>query len=319
MSVDVLIHSPYPRQRSQGNAVSVRRMAAMLASGGLAVAVHERGDAPVRAKCLIALNARKSAAEIFDFHRRQPECPVVALLTGTDVNHPDMLDAGSATRGALGLCDAIVSLHDGFSHRIPESLLEKTTVIHPSVVLPPGACHRPEEPWSVVVAGNFRAEKNPALMLEAVRRMSDTGVHFHAFGLGGDYQAELEQTAAAYPRFHFHGVREHGEVLEKMQTSRVLLNTSTEEGGANAICEAIAIGLPVIATRIAGNTGMLGSGYEGLFPSENAGALVEILRRAEADPHCYRTLKSQVAARSPLFNHEREADQWLDLIRRLGH
>ncbi|MBK1856282.1 glycosyltransferase [Verrucomicrobiaceae bacterium 5K15] len=313
----VLLHSPYPRQRSQGNAVTAKRMTELLRDGGLDVAIHERGDAPISAGCLIALNARKSAGEIFAFHQRQPKSPIVTLLTGTDVNHPEMEDAESDTRKALAVSTAIVSLHEGFSHRIPEDLTAKTQVIYPSVRLPDTMEHRPKGQLEVIIAGNFRAEKNPALMMEAVRGLQSSPMQFHAFGQGGEYQSALEQTAAECPNFHFHGVQDHDVVIEKMKTAHVLLNTSTEEGGANAICEAVVIGLPVIASKIAGNIGMLGSDYDGLFPLEDPAVLIEILARTANDSDFYQHLKQQISTRAPLFSYHQEKQAWCELVRRL--
>lgn len=314
---EVLIHSPYPRQPSQGNAVTAKRMTALLSDGGLDVAIHERGDAPHQAHCLIALNARKSAAEIADFHRRQPESPIIALLTGTDVNHQDMLEPESETRRALELCSAIVSLHDGFSHRIPSHLLGKTGVIYPSVQLPESLRHQSSDRTDIVIAGNFRVEKNPTLMMQAARNLRDAPIHFHAYGQGGDYQVELEKTAAECPNFHFHGVQDHDVVMGKMQTAHVLLNTSTEEGGANAICEAIVIGLPVIASRIAGNIGMLGEDYGGFFPTKDVAGLTEILSHSANDPDFYLSLIQQIAARAPLFSYQKEQQAWCELVGRM--
>lgn len=315
--IDVLIHSPYPRQRSQGNAVTAKRMHELLSEEGLSVAIHERGDAPIKTKCLIALNARKSAEEIFEFYQRQSQSPIITLLTGTDVNHPDMLKEKSSTRKALDLSTTIVSLHDGFSHRIASNLLGKTQVIYPSVVLPESICHAPEKPWSVVVAGNFRTEKNPSLMMDVARQFVNEPLRFDAFGHGGDYLDELEKTAAECPHFYFHGVQDHSVLLEKMRTARVLLNTSIEEGGANAICEAVALGLPVIASRIVGNIGMLGEDYGGFFPDGDTAALVEILRRVANDSVFYQSLKDQISTRAPLFSHQRETEQWVNLIHRM--
>ncbi|MGE9269826.1 MAG: glycosyltransferase family 4 protein [Verrucomicrobiales bacterium] len=313
----VLIHSPYPRQRSQGNAVTAKRMTALLREEGLDVAIHERGDAPMAAQCLIALNARKSAKEIFEFHHRQPDSQIVALLTGTDVNHPDMLRPESDTRAALELASAIVSLHEGFSHRIADDLLEKTQVIYPSVRLPQAAKHQPGKTHDVVIAGNFRAEKNPDLMLQAVRGMVGQSLNFHAYGLGGDFLDQLEQTAAECANFHYHGVQDHEVVLANMQTAHVLLNTSTEEGGANAVCEAVALGLPVVASKIAGNIGMLGDDYAGFFRSGDPASLVHALDRSLTDDGFYRRLKGQVAERAHLFSPRSEARRWGELIRRL--
>lgn len=314
---DALIHSPYPRQKSQGNAVTALRMQNLLLESGLDVAIHERGDAPMHARCLIALNARKSAREIFDFHHRQPESAIVSLLTGTDVNHPEMEDLSSATIKALRLSTSVVSLHDGFTHRIPEDLLGKTKVIYPSVQLPSGFSHCPVEPKKVMIAGNYRVEKNPTLMMSAVRKLAELPLDFHAYGAGGDYQEHLDQTAAECSNFYFHGVQDHGVVLKEMQSMHALLNTSTEEGGANAICEAVAIGLPVLASRIDGNIGMLGFDYEGFFTSGDLQSLTDLLTRMDRDEAFYQTLKRQVAARARCFSYQYEAEQWAALVRKM--
>jgi len=315
--IDVLIHSPYPRQRSQGNAVTAERMRKLLQSGGLNAAIHERGDISMTAKCLIALNARKSAGEIFDFRRRLPESSIVALLTGTDVNHSEMEQFGSDTLKALELSDRIVSLHEGFSHRLPDDLLIKTKVIYPSVQLAEDINHRPSEPWKVIIAGNFREEKNPDLMMQAVSKLTNSPLHLHAYGGGGDYQAKLERTAKKYAQFHFHGVQEHDALLADMQSARVLLNTSTEEGGANAICEAVSLGLPVIASKIDGNVGMLGADYAGFFTSGDVDSLIDILVRVAEDINFYQTLKRQVTERAPFFSYQREMEEWTALVRQM--
>ncbi len=46
----------------------------------------------------------------------------------------------------------------------------------------------------------------------------------------------------------------------------LLVQSSVMEGGANAVAEALAAGVPVIASRIAGNVGMLGENYPGYCP-----------------------------------------------------
>ena len=314
---DVLIHSPYPRQKSQGNAVTALRMQNLLLESGFDVAIHERGDSPMDTRCLIALNARKSAEEIVNFQQRQPESAIVALLTGTDVNHPEMEDSNSATINALKISTSIVSLHEGFSHRIPDFLQAKTSVIYPSVQLPAGLEHRATHPPKVIVAGNFRDEKNPNLMMEAARKVVDLPLHFHAYGAGADYQQSLEEMVEGYPHFHFHGVQEHDVVLSAMQGAQLLLNTSTEEGGANAICEAVAMGLPVIASRIDGNVGMLGADYAGFFTSGDVRSLTELLNRISIDTEFYLGIKQQIQQRARLFDYQREAEQWAQLVRKM--
>ena len=49
------------------------------------------------------------------------------------------------------------------------------------------------------------------------------------------------------------------------------------EGSCNAMCEALALGVPVIASRISGLIGTLGEDYPGYFAVEDTQALAEQL------------------------------------------
>jgi glycosyltransferase involved in cell wall biosynthesis len=73
------------------------------------------------------------------------------------------------------------------------------------------------------------------------------------------------------------------------------------EGGANVICEAAAAGVPVIASRVSGNLGMLGRGYPGYYRLGDERSLARRIRRAAVDPEYYGRLKRLTAARRNLF------------------
>jgi glycosyltransferase involved in cell wall biosynthesis len=86
----------------------------------------------------------------------------------------------------------------------------------------------------------------------------------------------------------------------------VLVHTSRMEGGAHVVMEAVRSGTPVLASRIAGNVGMLGADYAGYFDWDNATQLVELLRRCRQDTIFYAHLQAQCAARAPLFARQAE-------------
>jgi Glycosyltransferase len=87
------------------------------------------------------------------------------------------------------------------------------------------------------------------------------------------------------------------------------------EGGANTIVEAVAAGVPVLASAVPGNIGMLGEAYCGYYPLADSEALAALMHRAETDAGFYATLAAQCAARAPLFEPAREYAALQSLIK----
>lgn len=308
---DVLIHSPYSLDSSQGNTVSAERLERILHDAGLTISMEGEKYRGEDVRCLIALNARRSAEAVASFHAHQPDSTIVVTLTGTDINHPEAQQQGSATWQSMETADRLVLLHDASLAAVPEPFKPKCSVIYPSVTLPVGLQHHAEgDDFTIVMAGNMRAEKNPDLAVNA-SLMIPAHLNIHVYG---DYSEPSSS------RIIKHGMVPHGEMLTSMSKAHILLNTSTQEGGANAICEAISMGLPVVASGISGNVGMLGAGYAGLFSSNDIKGLVDRLTKAAKDQGFYNLLKKQVTARTPLFAYGNEAAAWEDLVRsQLSH
>ena len=94
--------------------------------------------------------------------------------------------------------------------------------------------------------------------------------------------------------------------------------SSVMEGGANIVSEAIVCGVPVIASKIDGNVGLLGEDYEGYYPAEDEHALAEVLYRAETDRVFLRKLAAQCRAKRKLFTPAAEKAAWRKLLKDLG-
>jgi len=93
--------------------------------------------------------------------------------------------------------------------------------------------------------------------------------------------------------------------------------SSRMEGGAHVVSEAIALGIPLIASDIAGNRGLLGDGYPGYYPVADEAALAALLYRAETDAHFYASLKKHIEVRKSLISPEREQKSIQELIKKL--
>ena len=75
----------------------------------------------------------------------------------------------------------------------------------------------------------------------------------------------------------------HGAARRAIARARALVHPSVMEGGANVVIEAVRSGVPVLASRIDGNVGLLGADYDGFFPVGDAAALAALMRRFLAD------------------------------------
>jgi glycosyltransferase involved in cell wall biosynthesis len=117
------------------------------------------------------------------------------------------------------------------------------------------------------------------------------------------------------PRYRWLGEVTHGAALKRLARARLMVISSRMEGGANVVTEALATGVPIIASRISGNIGMLGQDYAGYFPFGDERALARVLWRAESDPEFYARLKRQCDARRGLTRRSREKTALRSLLR----
>jgi len=103
-------------------------------------------------------------------------------------------------------------------------------------------------------------------------------------------------------------------VLKRLSRARLMVISSVMEGGANVICEALAADVPVLASRIPGNIGMLGEDYPGYFAAGDEKQLAALLSRAEDDPGFYADLQRHARLRRGLMRPEQEASRLRQVV-----
>jgi glycosyltransferase involved in cell wall biosynthesis len=115
-------------------------------------------------------------------------------------------------------------------------------------------------------------------------------------------------------RYRWLGEVPRGRARRLLARSRLLVLPSRMEGGANVISEALADGVPVLASRISGSIGLLGGRYPGFFPVGDTAALARLLRRAETDADFYARLQAWCNGLAPLADPARECAAWANLL-----
>jgi glycosyltransferase involved in cell wall biosynthesis len=313
----VCVASPYPLSELKGNTVTTERIVKMLRAGGVDARGTHFYDGEA-ADVLISLHAVKGAPAVFDFREKNPAGKVVVLITGTDLY--ESLPAGSGVgHCALQAADRIVVVQEAAISRLPENVREKAVVI-PASLDPIAIKARPEQPpFAISVVGHPRPVKRSFLTIETVARHPEwTGVEVWQIGAALDDEsrktAEEWQTRDA--RYRWFGGLPREEALRLCAKSSLTVNSSILEGGANAVLEAMTMGVPVLASRIEGNVGQLGKDYPGYFDEGGLDERIEAIIGKRVDLQSW---VQHATRRLPLFSRERESTCWLELLANLNY
>jgi putative glycosyltransferase (TIGR04348 family) len=304
----IVLVTPAGAKTRTGNRNTAVRWAGMLREAGHRTTVTTSWDGRP-ADLMIALHARRSHESIRRFHEAFPHHPLVVVLTGTDLYRDIRHD--SSARASMRVATLLVTLQDQGPLELSRALRRKTRVIYQSA--PPASYAVMHEPgprhFTVCVVGHLREEKDPfrcAYALPFLPEASRIRVLHLGQAMDGAHAREAHRLARADARYCWLGEVPHWRVRQVMQRSHLMVISSRMEGGANVVSEALAIGLPVLASDVPGNVGMLGEDYAGYFPCGDEQALAALLNRAETDSSFYRKLQRQCAARRKLVTPERE-------------
>lgn len=314
----VALITPARRGSRAGNRTTAARWAGLLQELGCRTCIVESdagaegcrlgGQPP---DLVMALHAVRSHAAIRACRDTFPACPLVVVLTGTDVyrfqhSEPEVfLDS-------LSVSDALIGLHDCLAEDLPPQFLSCLHVVHQSAIPLPPRSPRPVRRWfEVLVAGHLREEKDSLRAALAVRDLPAES-RLRVVQLGGAHTPEWAEAAreemAGNDRYRWLGDLPRWRVRQWMARARLMVISSRMEGGANVVSEACVAGLPVLASAIPGNRGLLGDDYAGYFPVADTAALRDLLLRAETEPAFVDRLHRQVLVRAPLFRPEAERE-----------
>ena len=264
---------------------------------------------------MVALHARRSASAIAAFAAAFAQRPLVLVLTGTDLYRDIAVDP--AAQRSLALATRIVVLQTAGMGALPAALREKAQVIYQSAAtLTPHAGSSRARHFTVIMIGHLRAEKAPQTFMQAAALVTSPRVRLLHVGAALEPALGLlaQQTQATSSRYAWRGDLPQPQARQCLKRSALMVISSRMEGGANVIIEAVTSGVPVLASDIDGNRGMLGPDYAGYFPVDDSAALARMIDRAAGDPVFYALLRQQCALRAPLFAPARERAAVVELV-----
>jgi glycosyltransferase involved in cell wall biosynthesis len=208
--------------------------------------------------------------------------PLVVTAHGRDVrNIGELPGVAAATRLVVERARTVVCVSDYLRRelelRVPAAE-GKTEVVSSGVDLERFAfAPAPDGPTRYLCIGSLTERKNVVRLADAFSELDDGTLTFVG---DGPLRAQLEQR----PRVELHGRVPHEEIPSLLARSHVLAQPSTLEPLGQALLEAMAVGRPVVATRIGGPPEFVPPEAGILVDPLDVDALARALRAAAAMP-----------------------------------
>lgn len=255
------------------------------------------------------------------------QVPYIVLLRGGDVPGFRPYDfatyhrlIGPLLRRVWHGAEAVVANSQGL-----RTLAQRFEPRVPVLVIPNGVdlkrfappVRRAWNPPHLLFVGRVVYQKGLDVLFEALARLRDLPWQLTIVG-DGPYRAVLESQAEALglrERIRFAGWQSPERIPDFYRQANLFVFPSRDEGMPNAVLEAMASGLPVVATRIAGNEELITPETGRLVPKENvvalSGALGELLRDAALRQQMGEAARQRVMAH---YTWEAAARRYLALI-----
>lgn len=302
----ILIITPAGQDSRSGNRVTANRWAKMLRSLGHQVSLAQTFS---NQKCdlMIALHAKRSASAVHQLKKVAPETPVILMLTGTDLYRD--IHRSALARRTVEAADRLVTLQDCGGDELPATAGDKVRVIYQSAEAPTKPLPPLPDVLEICVAGHLRPVKDPFRTEMATRDLppeSRIRVTHVGEALSEQMLKQATKAAANNPRYHWLGNQTRPRTQQLMSRSCAVVVSSRMEGGANVISEALMVGVPILASRVSGNVGMLGADYAGYFEVGNTQQLRTLLLKLESDNKFLPKLKQQCKSRAALMTSGKE-------------
>ena len=126
-----------------------------------------------------------------------------------------------------------------------------------------------DRPYHIIGVGRLDAQKNPQLFIEIVSQLQKRMPSLKAVWVGDGPLSEecFQLTHKKDADIKFTGWLPHEQVLEYLNSSRLMLQTSKWEGLPYSVLEAFGFGIPVIATDIRSHRDVIVNGINGFIAS----------------------------------------------------
>ena len=174
-------------------------------------------------------------------------------------------------------------------------------------------------PVRILTVGRLTEQKDHSTLIEAVQELTTGGVPCKMKIIGeGPLMGSLKAQAAPLDdRVRFAGMLDRTGVEREYRAADIFVLSSKWEGCPNVILEAMAFGLPVVATRVGGVPELVEDDKTGILirPSDPH-ALADALKRLITDTDLRITLgKAGYQRARTMFSNEKRFERLIALLK----
>jgi glycosyltransferase involved in cell wall biosynthesis len=164
----------------------------------------------------------------------------------------------------------------------------------------------------IALCGRITAQKNPELACQ-IAQISPPDWRWVWLGDG-----DLQDLVARSGRIEVLGWMPRTSALARLSASDIMVHTSSWEGMPLAILEAMAVGLPVVATNVVGNRDLVVPGETG-FVADDAPAFLRALQSLASSKDLRRKMGEASRLRvANEFDQVMLGKRWMDLYRQIS-
>ncbi len=193
------------------------------------------------------------------------------------------------------------------SYRFHNSLREKSSVLYNVIDIE--ALYRKMDTdrqsydYDIVYLGRLTAQKNPQRLIRVLKQALELKPDLKIAVIGtGELEAETKQLASDLrmnDKVTFLGFQTNP--LKILHDAKVMIMTSQWEGTPMCSLEAMALGVPIVATPVDGLKNVVINGETGVLSDDDSKLAAELVRIA-SDPHIHDSMSDKAKALSKKMN-----------------
>jgi glycosyltransferase involved in cell wall biosynthesis len=177
------------------------------------------------------------------------------------------------------------------------------------------------QPFKICVPARLIPEKGHVVLFSAIARLNDLSIEVNCYGKG-PLDAELRSFISTHQldrQIFIHDPLSQPQLWDKIASSDLVVLPSLSEGFGMAAAEAMALGVPVIASRIGGLSEVVTDQKEGLlFDPGDAKSLAEKITQLRNDPALCLALVTSARMKTESYRPKLIARQWKSLYEALA-